>query len=105
MAKEKLSLRGLIAEVKERQKDQPSLSAEMAAEFRAGREDLLSGLFGPMAGTNREPGEPGVPTPQQTTAALGNLSLDDLMGYAKERAAADRMDKGHDKERDNSLEM
>ncbi len=97
---------------KEAQKQQPSVGVEMRALFREGREDLLTVLMGPLAGTTREPGAPGTPTPQQTTEALEgkevNLRRDriepgqtisraDMHAYAQARAqeAYDRMGQGH----------
>jgi hypothetical protein len=53
-----------------RQENQPSLRAEGRAFFRQGREDFLATVMGPLAGGTREPGAPGTPTPQQTTASL-----------------------------------
>lgn len=59
-----------IAVVRHINRNQPSIRAEGRAFFRQGREDLLATLMGPLAGTTREPGAPGTPTPQQTTASL-----------------------------------
>jgi hypothetical protein len=56
--------------LKQMQRDQPSLRAEMRAFVRQGREDLLATLMGPLAGQTREPGAPGTPTPQQVTQGL-----------------------------------
>jgi hypothetical protein len=115
----KTTLQELRAAWKELQKDQPKFGAEMRALLREGREDLLTTLMGPLAGTTREPGAPGTPTPQQTTEALEGrevdrtqdrlekkqpTSLEELRGYANERAKAaeQRMELGnnHHQERD-----
>lgn len=58
------------AAIRHLNRDQPSLRAEGRAFVRQGREDLLATLMGPLAGQTREPGAPGTPTPQQTTASL-----------------------------------
>lgn len=113
--RKKISLRELW---KRLQKDQPSFLTEMRALVREGREDFLTTLMGPLAGATREPGAPGTPTPQQTTAALEGkhvylpqdriaepkLSLEQMKEFAKEREleAEQRMDRGRDK---GSLEM
>lgn len=62
--------RGAAMVVAHMQRHQPSLGAEARAFVRQGREDLLATLMGPLAGQTREPGAPGTPTPQQTTASL-----------------------------------
>lgn len=115
----KTTLQELRALWKDLQKDQPKFLAEMRALFREGREDLLTTLMGPLAGATREPGAPGTPTPQQTTEALEGrevnrardrlvnerpLSIDDLRGFAKERAkeAEERIERGNDRQQDRS---
>jgi hypothetical protein len=60
----------------ENQKNQPALTAELAAEWRKGREDFLSTLMGPLAGQTRELGAPGTPTPQLVTEALTDRAVD-----------------------------
>jgi hypothetical protein len=115
----KTTLQELKALWTELQKDQPALGAELRAGVRQGREDALTTLMGPLAGGTREPGAPGTPTPQQTTAALEGrevylpqdrllkeqkLSLDDLRDHAKEKAqeAELRMERGQER---GGLEM
>jgi hypothetical protein len=58
-----------------RQHQQPSFRAEMRALGRQGREDFLNVVMGGLAGQTREPGAPGTPTPQQTTAALAGRTV------------------------------
>lgn len=60
----------------ENQKNQPTLTAELAAEWRKGREDFLSTLMGPLVGQTRELGAPGTPTPQLVTEALTDRGVD-----------------------------
>jgi hypothetical protein len=60
------------------QRSQPSIGAETRAFVRAGREDLLATLMGPLAGVTREPGQPGSPTSYQTTTALERGRVRDI---------------------------
>jgi hypothetical protein len=51
----------------------PSVGAQMSALWRQGREDFLNALMRPLPDSmqlSREPGAPGSPTPQMTTADL-----------------------------------
>ena len=59
--------------IAENRAQQPTLGAEMRAEFRGGREDLWNAIipaFPDSMKASREMGEPGSPTPYLTTQDL-----------------------------------